>query len=205
MPAQKQLIDIMMTAIDTALANVHTITIAKVTKVNDTTINCRPVMNRVVNGESVELPEFIEVPPITLQGGASYVALPVAVNDYCVLMFTERCFDRWYDGKDFRSPAEARMHDYSDGLALVGVNPLSAAIAIPEETTINGVMRLGSENPSDFAALASLVIDQLDALKTAIEGTAIVATDGGASFKTTLLTALAAWPGSVASTKVKAE
>jgi len=127
----KELIKTLRVAIDNALANTHTATIAKVTRVNATTINCRPVINRVVNGESVQLPEFIEVPPVFMQGGTSYTAHPVAVGDYCLLIFTERCFDRWYAGQDYQSPLELRMHDYSDGLAIVGINPLTNAITIP--------------------------------------------------------------------------
>lgn len=127
----KQLIDTMAKAIKQALSNVHTATIAKITKVNAKTINCQPVINRVVRGVSIELPEFVEVPPLFMQGGGSYTAHPIAVGDYCLLIFTERCFDRWYGGQDFKSPLELRMHDYSDGIAIVGINPLQAAITIP--------------------------------------------------------------------------
>lgn len=121
-----------------ALANLHTATVAKVTAVHETTIDCRPVINRVVRGESVQLPDFVEVPPISLQGGGSYTAYPIAVGDYCLLLFTERCFDRWYAGSDFQAPLEARMHDYSDGFAIVGINPQAAAIPIPEVVTTIG-------------------------------------------------------------------
>lgn len=134
----QQLIDIMMKALDDALANVHTATIAKVTAVNETTINCRPVINRLVKGESIALPEFVDVPPIFMYGGGSYIALPVAVGDYCILLFTERCFDNWYDGRDYQPPLELRMHDYSDGFALVGIKPLAGAITIPNIIHIEG-------------------------------------------------------------------
>ena len=126
-----ELIDILTQSIDTALANVHTVTIAKVTKVDATTINCRPVINRQVDGVSIALPEFVDVPPIFMQGGSSYTAYPIAIGDYCLLIFTERCFDRWYAGQDYQLPLELRMHDYSDGLALVGINPFAAALTIP--------------------------------------------------------------------------
>lgn len=137
MTPKRQLIDVLNLATKEALANLHTTTIAKVTAINDKTINVRPVINREVNGVSIDLPEFVEVPPIFMQGGASYTAYPIAVDDYCLLIITERCFDRWYAGQDFISPAEFRMHDYSDGFAIVGVNPLSTAISIP--TTIQRV------------------------------------------------------------------
>lgn len=131
MRESKQLIDTINKAMKQALSNVHTATIAKITKVNAKTIDCQPVINRVVNGASIELPEFIEVPPLFMQGGGSYTAHPIAKGDYCLLVITERCFDRWYHGQDNISPLEFRMHDYSDGIAIVGVNPLLAAITIP--------------------------------------------------------------------------
>lgn len=132
MKEKLQLTDIMAEAIGEALSNLHTATIAKVTAVQEKTISARPVTNRVVDGKSIELPEFTKVPPLFLQGGGSYTAHPIAIGDYCLLIFTERCFDRWYSGADFQNPAEFRMHDYSDGIAIVGVNPQAGALTIPE-------------------------------------------------------------------------
>ena len=131
MNEKRQLIDIMNGAIGFALSNLHTATITKVTGVQSKTISVQPVINRVVNEKSIELPEFTMVPPVFMQGGGSYTAHPISVGDYCLLVLTERCFDRWYGGADFQSPAEFRMHDYSDGLAIVGVNPLAGALTIP--------------------------------------------------------------------------
>ena len=131
MNEKRQLIDVMNDAIEFALSNLHTATIAKVTGVQSKTISVQPVINRVVDGRSIELPEFTMVPPVFMQGGGSYTAHPIAVGDYCLLVLTERCFDRWYGGADFQSPAEFRMHDYSDGLAIVGVNPMAGALTIP--------------------------------------------------------------------------
>ena len=128
---KNQLIDTLMTAIAHALADVHTATIARVTSVGAKTVNCRPVTARVVNGEPIPLPEFIDVPVWVIQGGGSYTAYPVAVGDYALLIFTERAFDRWWDGQDNQPPPELRMHDYSDGIALVGLNPLGSATPIP--------------------------------------------------------------------------
>lgn len=54
-------------------------------------------------------------------------------------------------------------------------------------------------------ALANLVIDQLSALKSAINGAAVGSSDGGAAFKSALLSALSSWPQSVSAAKTKAE
>lgn len=129
-----ELPDVMNDAIIAALANTHTILIAKVEAVKATTIDVQPVIQRVVDGQAIDLPLFPDVPPIFLQGGSSYDAHPITAGDYCLLLINERCFDRWYAGDDGQPPLEFRMHDYSDGFALVGVNPASMAKTIP--TTI---------------------------------------------------------------------
>ena len=128
---KKQLIDTIDIALKAFQANLHTATVARVERVRETTIDVQPVINREVDGKSIKLPLFVKVPPVFLQGGGSYTAHPIATGDYCLLIFTERCFDRWYSGQDERRPAEFRMHDYSDGFAIVGINPLASAITIP--------------------------------------------------------------------------
>lgn len=131
---KEELTDVMNDAMITALANTHTIVIAKVTSVGSTTIDAQPVIQRVVDGQAVTLPVFPSIPPVFLSGGTSYDAHPIAIGDYCLLLVSERCFDRWYGGADNVPPIEQRMHDYSDCFALVGVSPASMAKTIP--TTI---------------------------------------------------------------------
>ena len=131
MKEKLRLTDIIADAIGEALSNLHTATIAKVTAVQEKTISVQPVINRVVDGKSIQLPQFTKVPPLFMQGGGSYTAHPITVGDYCLLVLTERCFDRWYSGSDFQDPAEFRMHDYSDGIAIVGINPTAGALTIP--------------------------------------------------------------------------
>lgn len=198
----------LMEAVAGAMADLHTATIAKVTKVGEKTIECKPVINRVVNGESIPLPVFADVPPMFLGGGSSYVSMPIEVDDYCLLIFTERCFDRWWNGQDFQSPAELRMHDYSDGFAFCGIRNLAGLIAIPsDDIVLNGSMCLGSPTASDALALASKVEQDFQNVVNAISGAATVPADGGAAFKTNILAGLssAGVPNNVGSSKIKAE
>lgn len=131
----KQLFNVIEQAIKEALDHTHTATIGRVVKVDSKTIDVQPVLNWVHNGESIKLPVFAEVPPVFLQGGGSYTAYPIAIGDYALLIFSERCFDAWYNGSDEVRPPELRMHDYSDAFALVGINPLNAALTIPTVIT----------------------------------------------------------------------
>ena len=65
MKTKRELIDVMNDAIEFALSNLHTATIAKVTGVQSKTISVQPVINRVYQGRSIALTEFVEVPPVT--------------------------------------------------------------------------------------------------------------------------------------------
>lgn len=134
----RQLVDIIQRAIKDALADTHTATVGRVVAVNETTVDIQPVINAVYNGEDIVLPLFAEVPLINLQGGGSYLHMPVAVGDYALVFFTERSFDRWYAGTDEVRPPELRMHDYSDGFAIVGVNNQAGALQIPDVITMIG-------------------------------------------------------------------
>ena len=125
------LTNVLQNAINEALSNTHTSTIAKVTKITGSTISVKPVFKRVLNDVEVELPEFAEVPILTLQGGSNYRIMPIAVGDTALLVFSERCIDDWYLGADNKKPREYRMHDYSDAIAIVGLNNINDAIAIP--------------------------------------------------------------------------
>jgi len=126
------LTNIINSAINQALSNTHTSTIAKVTKITGATISVKPVFRRVINDIDIELPEFAGVPIFTLQGGSNYRIMPIAVGDYALLIFSERCIDDWLvGGSDNKRPREFRMHDYSDAIAIVGLNNVTNAINIP--------------------------------------------------------------------------
>ena len=121
-----------------AMVDTHTTLIAKITKVNQKTIDCKPVISRLVNNKAVDLPVFIEVPIINFLGGSSSIQMPLAVGDYAVLFVVERCFDEWYSGNDFKPPLEARIHDYSDCIALVGLKNMQGELDVPTVITMLG-------------------------------------------------------------------
>lgn len=151
----EELHDTIGLGVEFALADVHTIVVAKITVVNINTISCVPVINRVVKGESIKLPELIEVPPVILQGGGSYIAEPIKPGDYCLVLISERCYDAWYAGSDFVSPLEMRMHDYSDGFALCGINPLANVIATPKQ---NRMMNGNTDHVGDLNLTGNVTV-----------------------------------------------
>ena len=130
-------VDLVDRNILTKLSELHTITIAKITKVNTKTIDVKPVFKRKIKDKEIDYPIFTDVPPIFLHGGSNYHSFPLIVGDYCLLLVNERCYDNWYDGIDDKTPLEYRMFDYSDSFALVGIQPKSRAISIPTDGRTN--------------------------------------------------------------------
>lgn len=131
----EQLVDVIQSYVIDALAKTHTSTVGRVVRVGTDVIDIQPVINMVYQGEDLKLPLLVDVPPVFMQGGGSYTAHPIAVGDYALVVFTDRSFDRWYSGTDEARPPELRMHDLSDGFAIVGINPKSQAIEIPTVIT----------------------------------------------------------------------
>lgn len=121
-----------------ALSNMHTNLVAKVVKVNATTIDVQPVIAREVNGQTKPLPVFPDVPVINFLGGSSSIQMPIAVGDDCILFISERCLDNWYFGNNNQKPLSNRMFDYSDAVALVGLKNKAGELEIPDRTKMVG-------------------------------------------------------------------
>lgn len=79
----------------------------------------------LASGGFSDYPPLIDVPVVTLQGGGAVLQLPVASGDFCVVLFSDRDIDAWFTSGSATPPATDRAHDFSDGLAIVGLNPLS--------------------------------------------------------------------------------
>ncbi|MFW3412298.1 Gp138 family membrane-puncturing spike protein [Aliarcobacter butzleri] len=121
-----------------ALTNTHTNLIGKVVKVNKKTIDVQPVIAREVDGETIPLPVFPDVPIINFLGGDSSIQMPIAIGDYCQLFVNERCLDNWYFGNDNKKPLSPRMFDYSDCVALVGLKNKNGELEIPDRIKMTG-------------------------------------------------------------------
>lgn len=78
---------------------------------------------------SVSLPLLVDVPVVFPSGGGFTLTFPVAPGDDCLVVFASRCIDAWWQSGGVQEPLEARMHDLSDGFALVG--PFSQLRVLP--------------------------------------------------------------------------
>lgn len=83
----------------------------------------QPAIQRIFTEKgAVNLPLCVDVPVAFPGGGDFFLTFPVKAGDECILMFSERAIDNWHASGGTQTPAEYRLHDLSDGIAIVGLN-----------------------------------------------------------------------------------
>lgn len=77
---------------------------------------------RNASGQPVSqaLPLLVDVPVIFPRGGGCTITFPVKKGDECLVIFSDRCIDFWWQNGDVQEPVDPRQHDLSDAFALVG-------------------------------------------------------------------------------------
>lgn len=90
------------------------------------TVTAQPAIQaRVLSQEGdwqwTTLPLLVDVPVIFPSGGGYTLTFPIALGDECLVLFSSRCLDAWWQSGGVQVQADVRMHDLSDGIALVGM------------------------------------------------------------------------------------
>lgn len=87
------------------------------------TAQVQPTIQRIFTEKgAVNLPVCVDVPVQFPGGGDFFLTFPVKAGDECILWFSERAIDNWHMTGGTAPPAEYRLHDLSDGMAMVGLN-----------------------------------------------------------------------------------
>jgi hypothetical protein len=98
---------------------------------------------------AVEYPLLVDVPVYFPRGGGCTLTFPISAGDECVVVFSSRAIDAWWQSGQVQAPTEARMHDLADGFAFVG--PFSQAKMIGNVST--AATQLRSNDGSTFFEL----------------------------------------------------
>lgn len=118
--------------IDARLKDLHTCLPGIIAKFDAATqtASVQPAIKRVFTEKgAVNLPLCVDVPVAFPGGGDFFVTFPVQAGDECLLLFSERAIDLWHAQGGTKPPAEYRLHDLSDGIAIVGLNSHPKKIA----------------------------------------------------------------------------
>lgn len=70
---------------------------------------------------AVNMPVLTDVPVEFPSGGGFTMTFPVTEGDECMLDFSARCIDAWWQQGGIQPQAEKRMHDLSDAVCRIGV------------------------------------------------------------------------------------
>lgn len=93
------------------------------------TVSAQPEIAQLLSDESTEdYPVLLDVPVFVQRGGKYVATMPIAEGDPCLVIFGDRCIDAWFSGGSGAAPADFRMHDLSDGFAIVGFSPIPQAV-----------------------------------------------------------------------------
>ena len=120
------------------------------------TVSVQPAVKGTIVGEDgtarqVPLPLLVDVPVCFPQGGGFIFTFPIKPGDECLVVIASRCIDSWWQSGGVQAPAERRMHDLSDGFALVGPRsqPRRLAPGVDPEA-----VQLRSEDGADYVEMA---------------------------------------------------
>lgn len=84
---------------------------------------------RIVEKSVKQYPVLINIPVLVMQGGSGAITFPIAAGDPCLVLFCDRNIDSWVTSGLVSPPESERVHDLSDGIAVVGIRPLSSPIS----------------------------------------------------------------------------
>ncbi|ECA3871639.1 TPA: translation initiation factor IF-2 [Salmonella enterica] len=99
--------------------------------------------------QSTTLPLLVDVPVVFSRGGGCTLTFPVKAGDECLVIFSDRCIDFWWQNGGVQEPVDDRVHDLSDAFCIVG--PQSQAQKISGIST--GAAQLRSDDGSTFFEL----------------------------------------------------
>lgn len=88
------------------------------------TVSVQPAIQGSITGpdgvsQNVNLPLLVDVPIVWPRAGGFALTFPIAVGDEVLVVFASRCIDSWWQSGGIGAQAEARMHDLSDGFAIL--------------------------------------------------------------------------------------
>lgn len=149
------------------------------------TCTVQPAINGQVRDETgaltgVELPLLVDCPVQFPAGGGCTLTFPVKAGDECLVVFSSRCIDAWWQSGGVQVQPELRMHDLSDGFVLLGFRS--------QPRVIDSISTTAAQLRTDDGATFVEVDSATHAINTTTSGAATVSAQGGITLTAPLVT-----------------
>ena len=97
----------------------------------------KPLLKRRLGDETLQtLPTIVSVPVIWPRSGGAQLVFPVSEDDGVLLLFSERALETWLTLGGDADPADPRMFDLTDAIAIPGLNPFTVPSLAENETDL---------------------------------------------------------------------
>jgi hypothetical protein len=88
------------------------------------------------DGTVIDYPIVSGVPVVFMAAGGASINLPVLKGDSCFVIFFDRDMSNWLLGGADQKPNSTRMHNMSDAVALMGLNPFNSVSKAENNTDV---------------------------------------------------------------------
>lgn len=88
------------------------------------------------NQSTHDYPLLMDVPVVFPRGGGCTITFPVKAGDECLLVFSDRCIDFWWQSGGVQEAVDPRQHDLSDAFAFLGPQSQAAKISNISTSTL---------------------------------------------------------------------
>ena len=152
---------------------------------DDMTCTVQPAISGQVRDETgaltgVELPLLVDCPVQFPAGGGCTLTFPVKAEDECLVVFSSRCIDSWWQSGGIQAQPELRMHDLSDGFVLLGFRS--------QPRVIGNISSTAAQLRTDDGAAFVEVDTVTHAINTTTSGAATISAQGNITMTAPLVT-----------------
>ncbi|EPT6108492.1 Gp138 family membrane-puncturing spike protein [Escherichia coli] len=104
-----------------------------------------------IKSEDGYYPVIQDIPVIFPRGGGCTLTFPVKAGDECLVIFSDRCIDFWWQNGETQNTSRTRSHSFSDAFVIPG--PQSQAKKISSIST--SAAQLRTDDGSAFVEVAA--------------------------------------------------
>lgn len=104
-----------------------------------------------IKSEDGYYPVIQDIPVVFPRGGGCTLTFPVKAGDECLVIFSDRCIDFWWQNGETQNTSRARSHSFSDAFVIPG--PQSQAKKISNIST--SAAQLRADDGAAFVEVAA--------------------------------------------------